>query len=103
MLINSNYTTAFPAKTVQTKFDASTLHNNQALAAETRMVDDGTGTTQVWRIVDFDMVPVDRNQIGQFFGGDCYVILYTYLVSGKENYIVYYWQVRSMCTASLTH
>jgi len=35
------------AKTVQTKFDASTLHGNQALAAETQMVDDGSGTTQV--------------------------------------------------------
>lgn len=35
------------AKTVQTKFDASTLHSNQALAAETQMVDDGSGTTQV--------------------------------------------------------
>ena len=32
---------------MQTKFDASTLHNNQALAAETQMVDDGSGTTQV--------------------------------------------------------
>ncbi|KAF6030460.1 qua [Bugula neritina] len=80
------------AKTVQTKFDASTLHGNQALAAETQMVDDGSGTTQVWRIVDFDMVPVERNQIGQFFGGDCYIVLYTYLLNNKERYIIYYWQ-----------
>ena len=35
------YFTLFPnisAKTVQTKFDASTLHSNQPLAAETQMV-----------------------------------------------------------------
>ena len=35
------------ARTVQTKFDASTLHGNPAIASETRMVDDGTGKTQV--------------------------------------------------------
>ena len=35
------------AKTVQTKFDASTLHSNTALAAETQMVDDGSGKTEV--------------------------------------------------------
>ncbi|XP_067943268.1 advillin-like isoform X3 [Watersipora subatra] len=80
------------AKTVQTKFDASALHSNQPLAAQTQMVDDGSGTTQVWRIVDFDMVPVERNMIGQFFGGDCYIILYTYQVRNKDNSIIYYWQ-----------
>jgi len=35
------------AKTVQTKFDAGTLHNNTALAAQTQMVDDGSGKTEV--------------------------------------------------------
>ena len=37
----------FPARTVQTKFDASTLHSNPAIARETGMVDDGTGTKMV--------------------------------------------------------
>lgn len=36
-----------PAKTVQTKFDAATLHSNTALAAETQMIDDGTGKVEV--------------------------------------------------------
>lgn len=35
------------ARTVQTKFDASTLHSNPALAAETQMVDDGSGKVEV--------------------------------------------------------
>ena len=35
------------AKTVQTKFDANTLHTNRALAAETQMVDDGSGKVEV--------------------------------------------------------
>jgi len=30
-----------------------------------------------------------------FYAGDCYVILYTYEVNGRENYIIYYWQVRT--------
>lgn len=80
------------AKTVQTKFDASTLHSNTQLAAQTQMVDDGTGKCEIWRVEDFDLKPIRSQDIGLFYGGDCYVILYTYLVNGKENYIVYYWQ-----------
>lgn len=79
------------AKTVQTKFDANTLHNNRALAAETQMVDDGTGTVEVWRVEDFDLKPLDKSRYGEFFGGDCYVILYTYKLHGNNNFIIYYW------------
>lgn len=32
---------------MQTKFDAATLHSNRALAAETQMVDDGSGKVEV--------------------------------------------------------
>ena len=35
------------AKTIQTKFDASTLHENRQLAAETQMFDDGSGRAEV--------------------------------------------------------
>ena len=38
------------------------------------------------------MAPVDPKMYGQFFGGDSYVILYTYVVNRKENYIIYFWQ-----------
>ena len=37
------------AHTVQTKFDASTLHEQPKLAAATQMVDDGSGEKEVWR------------------------------------------------------
>ena len=56
------------------------------------LVDDGTGNMKIWRIEDFDMVALDERLYGQFFGGDSYVILYTYNVNRKENYIVYFWQ-----------
>ena len=57
-----------------------------------RLVDDGSGKVQIWRIEDFEMAPQEQGLYGQFFGGDSYVILYTYLVNNKENYIIYFWQ-----------
>nr|XP_006819230.1 PREDICTED: villin-1-like isoform X2 [Saccoglossus kowalevskii] len=80
------------SNTVQTKFDAATLHADPQRAAQSKMVDDGTGNKEIWRIDNFDKVPLEKNLYGQFFGGDCYVIKYTYLVNNKENYIIYYWQ-----------
>ncbi|CAL1537095.1 unnamed protein product [Lymnaea stagnalis] len=85
------YTRSRIAKTVQTKFDAATLHTNHALAAETQMVDDGTGKVEIWRIENFEMVPIESVHYGEFYGGDCYVIFYTYTVQGREAYIIYYW------------
>lgn len=55
------------------------------------LVDDGTGEIEIWRIEDFEMEPQDKGLYGQFFGGDSYVILYTYLINGKENYLIYFW------------
>jgi hypothetical protein len=44
-------------------------------------VDDGSGHLTVWRIEDFKKVEVPRESYGQFYGGDSYVLLYTYKVS----------------------
>lgn len=33
---------------------------------------------------------------GFFYGGDCYLVLYTYDVNGKPCYILYIWQVGQM-------
>ena len=41
------------AKVVQAKFDAKTLHERPAVAAEARMVDDGSGAKEVFREVTF--------------------------------------------------
>ncbi|XP_070570156.1 advillin-like isoform X2 [Ptychodera flava] len=90
--MGKTYTRGKIANTVQTKFDAATLHAEPERAAQSKMVDDGTGTKEIWRIENFDKVPLEKNLYGQFFGGDCYVIKYTYEVNGKPNYIIYYWQ-----------
>ncbi len=39
------------AKVVQTKFDARTLHERPAVAAESRMVDDGKGAKEVCSVL----------------------------------------------------
>ena len=49
---------------------------------------------QVWRVEDGELVDVDKRALGVFFGGDSYVIKYSYEVKNKPQYIIYFWQVR---------
>ena len=51
-----------------------------------------TGTKEIFRIEDFEMVPLDEDKYGFFFGGDSYVIKYSYEKEGRPAYIVYFWQ-----------
>lgn len=46
----------FSAKTIQTKFDATTLHENRQLAAETQMFDDGSGRAEVILVWDYSLL-----------------------------------------------
>lgn len=48
---------------------------------------------QVWRIENLELVPVDPGCLGYFYGGDCYLVLYTYLVNNRKSYVLYIWQV----------
>lgn len=48
---------------------------------------------QVWRIENLELVPVEHRWYGFFYGGDCYLVLYTYEVNGKPHYVLYTWQV----------
>uniref|UniRef100_A0A8C9VK43 Villin-1 n=1 Tax=Scleropages formosus TaxID=113540 RepID=A0A8C9VK43_SCLFO len=90
------------AKVEQIKFDATSMHARPDLAAQQKMVDDGSGEAEVWRIEDNEMAPVDRKWLGHFYGSDCYLILYKYEVSSKLHYILYIWQGRHASTAELT-
>ncbi|XP_069050005.1 gelsolin-like [Lepisosteus oculatus] len=86
------YTIGRIAKVEQIPFDASTLHSNKAMAAQHGMVDDGSGKVQIWRVEGGDKVAVDPSTYGQFFGGDCYLILYSYRAGSREQHIIYTWQ-----------
>ncbi|KPP79643.1 advillin-like [Scleropages formosus] len=66
------------AKVAQTKFDATQMHAMPDVSAQERMVDDGSGEVQVWRIENLELAPVEPKWYGYFYGGDCYLILYTY-------------------------
>ncbi|XP_043939398.1 advillin [Protopterus annectens] len=88
------YSVGKVAKVTQEKFDAALLHTKPEMAAQQRMVDDGKGNVEVWRIENMELAPVEKEQHGFFYGGDCYLILYTYEVNKKPNYILYIWQGR---------
>ncbi|XP_076312885.1 villin-1-like isoform X2 [Tachypleus tridentatus] len=79
------------AKTVQTKFDASTLHENTHLAAKEQMVDDGTGDKKVYRVENFDLYAIEEKDYGKFYSGDCYVVVYRYNEGSRERCLIYYW------------
>uniref|UniRef100_A0A665VRI6 Gelsolin n=1 Tax=Echeneis naucrates TaxID=173247 RepID=A0A665VRI6_ECHNA len=80
------------AKIEKVPFDAATLHDSSAMAAQHGMVDDGSGEKQIWRIEGSDKVPVDPSTYGQFYGGDSYIILYNYHHGGRQGHIIYMWQ-----------
>ncbi|XP_041102739.1 villin-1-like isoform X2 [Polyodon spathula] len=80
------------AKVDQVKFDVMELHARPDLAARERMVDDGSGKVEVWRIEELELKAVDPSTYGQFYGGDCYLVLYTYSRGQKPHYILYMWQ-----------
>ncbi|XP_016894097.1 gelsolin a [Cynoglossus semilaevis] len=80
------------AKIEKVPFDAATLHESAAMAAQHGMVDDGSGEKQIWRIEGSDKVLVDPSTYGEFYGGDSYIILYNYHHGGRQGHIIYMWQ-----------
>ncbi|XP_069815447.1 scinderin-like [Dendropsophus ebraccatus] len=72
----------------QTEFDAKLLHTSPKMAAKYNMMDDGSGKVEIWRVEAAGRVPVDPETYGQFYGGDCYIILY----SSAKGTVIYTWQ-----------
>lgn len=91
------------------EFNVSSLHREQLRlllkqggAATGFSPDDGSGRKEIYRIENFELAPVDEAAHGMFFGGDSYVIKYTYNNRGSERYIIYFWQVRYIKVETLT-
>ncbi|XP_071551648.1 gelsolin, cytoplasmic isoform X2 [Panulirus ornatus] len=83
----------------ETDFDVSSLHREKrrllrknAGPAFGFMPDDGSGKIEIWRVENFELEPVDEGTYGFFFGGDSYVLKYTYEIDGNVGYIIYFWQ-----------
>ncbi|XP_022914908.1 gelsolin, cytoplasmic [Onthophagus taurus] len=53
------------------------------------MPDDGSGTVEIFRVENFELADVAKENYGKFFGGDSYVIRYNY---DGNNWIIYFWQ-----------
>ncbi|XP_051923855.1 gelsolin-like isoform X2 [Hippocampus zosterae] len=80
------------ARIEKVPFDVTSLHQSEAMAAQHGMFDAGDGDKQVWRVEGQDKVPVDSSMVGQFWGGDSYVILYRYRHKERDGSIIYIWQ-----------
>jgi hypothetical protein len=81
---------------VTQKFDAMTMHEQTAVAAQMQMIDDGTtGKKLVWRVEEMALVPVPEESHGIFYDGDAYVVQYSYSPPGTnaERHILYFWLV----------
>jgi hypothetical protein len=72
-------------------FDTKSLHQ-KAQRETVIMPDDGNGKLEIWRVEDFELAAWPKEKYGEFYSGDSFVMLYTYLVNDKENYIIYFWQ-----------
>ncbi|KAK2497804.1 hypothetical protein MC885_012752, partial [Smutsia gigantea] len=92
------YVTEKVARIKKIPFDASKLHNSPQMAAQHNMVDDGSGKVEIWRVENNGRIEVDRSSYGEFYGGDCYIILYTY----PRGQIIYTWQGANATRDELT-
>ncbi|KAJ0059598.1 hypothetical protein NL108_001983, partial [Boleophthalmus pectinirostris] len=100
--LGTTHTIGKIAKVEQVKFDVMELHARPDLAAQQRMVDDASGEVKIWRIEDLELAEVDPSTYGQFYGGDCYLVLYTYMRANRPQYILYMWQGRHATKDEIT-
>ena len=66
------------------KFDVASMHSKPQVAAHKRMVDDGSGQVDVFRVENNGLVPIPAEQRGKSYGGDCYIVFYTYMVGQSQ-------------------
>ncbi|KAJ7556702.1 hypothetical protein O6H91_05G094900 [Diphasiastrum complanatum] len=52
---------------------------------------DGSGKLQVWRVNGKSKSSLPAEEIGKFYSGDCYLVLYTYPGDRKEEYLLCSW------------
>ncbi|XP_015260382.1 PREDICTED: villin-1-like isoform X2 [Cyprinodon variegatus] len=100
--LGKTYSVGKIAKVEQVKFNVMELHAYPDMAAKQHLVDDGSGEVKVWRIESLELAEVPPNMHGQFYGGDCYLVLYTYRMSNRDQYILYMWQGRHATRDEIT-
>lgn len=86
-----------PIRDGQKKSDYSALYKTNKPEDEP-VLDDGTGTTTIWRVENMKLESVPTETYGQFYAGDSYVVLYEYEVKGRPYQMLYFWQGRDSST-----
>lgn len=77
----------WPTKPIQvekTKFDVTTLHSQPKVAAQQRMVDDGSGQVDVFRVENNSLVQVSRNPLKKVLH-TCQYCIGDYIVTDFTN------------------
>lgn len=49
------------------------------------------GSVKIWRVDGVKRVNLPKEKYGHFYSQDCYVLLYTFSVLRKDEYIIFYW------------
>lgn len=71
------------------KLDSLTLMQRPKVAAQTQLIDDGSGEVKIYRINCNKMVELPKTTAGSFYSGDCFIILYEVTVSFFLNYFFF--------------
>lgn len=69
------------------------MNDRLSLAAETQLIDDGSGTIRIWRVKKADSVEISTEQHGTFYSGECYVVWYSYDVNQEKKHVLFSWVV----------
>ncbi|XP_056409065.1 villin-1-like [Hyla sarda] len=57
----------------------------------TKTLNKTTAGLQIWRIENMEMVPIPEKTFGNFFDGDCYILLMTHKTSSTFTYDLHFW------------
>mmetsp|Transcript_17974 Transcript_17974/g.23281 ORF Transcript_17974/g.23281 Transcript_17974/m.23281 type:complete len:578 (-) Transcript_17974:333-2066(-) len=78
--------------------DIASLHISKPRTEETANAIPLDGKVTVWRIENFEKVLVKPENVGHFYSGDSYIVLYSYkkrredgTVKSNEEHIIYFW------------
>uniref|UniRef100_A0A182N393 Gelsolin-like domain-containing protein n=1 Tax=Anopheles dirus TaxID=7168 RepID=A0A182N393_9DIPT len=85
----------------EAEFDPEVLHTFKKNGGRALgfMPDNGQGAVEIWRVQNYDLVPVEPAAYGTFYSGDSYLVRYEYTVkAGGHGYIVYFWQGKTSST-----
>lgn len=74
--------------------DVQALHQSAPERPEV-MIDEGQGKIKQWIVEDFKKKDIDPQLYGQFYTGESYVVLYTYVWKNKDVHLIYFWQGRN--------